>query len=51
MLSNRRMRPAAVSFADVDGWCRLNGIALHPRERDALLKLDELFRSIVWNVS
>lgn len=50
-LSNRRVRPAAVSFADIDGWCRFNRLQLHPRERKALLQLDDLFRTIVWNAS
>ena len=50
-LSNRRVRPEAISFSDIDGWSRFFGVQLHPRERSALLKLDELFRTIVWNVS
>lgn len=39
--------PAAITYPDMDAWCRLRGIRLAPWEVATLAELDRKFRSVV----
>lgn len=50
-LSNRRSRPNPISFAEVGAWQRLVGARPTPREVRMIVKLDDMFREIVWGAN
>lgn len=50
-LSNARVRPTPISFAEVSAWAALTRLAPTPWEVDCIMELDTLFRSIVWRTN